>query len=96
MLKTKWLMKLKIVDYSLEGKLSCHKEREHNHHSGEFKEHFNAKTFLNEIGTSAIPKGNKRYYTCLYSTTKREHKVKSLRQIQVSLSDPERGIFWKK
>lgn len=47
MLKTKWLMNIKIVGYNLEGKISCHKEREHNHHSGEFKEQFNAKTFLN-------------------------------------------------
>lgn len=47
MLKTKWLMSIKIVDYTLEGKLSCHKERKHNHHFGEFKEQFNAKIFFN-------------------------------------------------
>lgn len=40
-------MNIKIVDYSLEGKLSYHKEKEHSHHSGEFKEQFNVKTFLN-------------------------------------------------
>lgn len=47
MLKTKWVMNIKIVDYSLEGKHSCHKEREHSHQSGKFKEQFNAKSFLN-------------------------------------------------
>lgn len=59
MLKPKWVMKIKIVDYSLERKPSCHKEREHNHHSGEFKEQFNVKTFFKEIGISAMPKENK-------------------------------------
>lgn len=31
-------MEIKTVDYNVEEKLSCLKEREHNHNSEEFKE----------------------------------------------------------
>lgn len=96
-------MEIKIGDYNMEGKLSCLKQREHNNHSKEFKEEFYANRFLNEIGTSAIPMGNRRdlqyyiyYYIYLYSWIKMGQKGKSLRQLQVLLSAPDKEIFWKK
>lgn len=100
MLKTKWLMEIKDVDSNVKGKLSYLKEREHNHHSEEFKEQFHENRFLNEIGTCVIPMGNRSdlqhytyYCTNLYSRTKRGQKEKSLGQLQVSLSDPDKEIF---
>lgn len=72
-------MDITIVDYNVEGKLNlaCLKEREHNHHSEEFKEQFHANSFLNEFGTNAIPIRNRRdlqYYISIYYLYSRKKK----------------------